>query len=138
MAAYVQAVNSALSGTSASLAEYVHMWPVIAGWKWFYGPQSALHIDCNGQLNSSSSFAEKGDVLTATLLNAPSVFSERFKPYFVYSDDQSEYQTVRGNIVHTWTVHHPKRRGDPSFQEESSYTLDQRDEKIYAAFTNHK
>ncbi len=87
---------------SISSTECVDIWPIVAARKWFYGPQSALHLHCDEGSRSSTNLAEALDVIKATLLNPPETFSERFERCFVRPGPASPYVTVQGCILHTW------------------------------------
>ncbi len=126
---------------SLSSEECVDIWPVIAAREWFYGPQTALHLQTEEDVPISHSFAEKGDAVTIALLHAPAASPERFQRFFGIDDTSLEYKTVRGTVVHCWTVHHPSRRGQPSFAVDCAAEMSCRDRQIvdklsFASYTS--
>ncbi len=93
---------------SLSAGSCVDLWPLVASREWFYGPQTSISVDfCStpGELR----IAEAGDTIDISVLGGTVLDST------IPFQMQHEPSTLRGKVLHIWTVHHSCRRDDPQF-----------------------
>ncbi len=113
-----------------SLSNCVDIWPAIASREWFYGPRSALHLDADCSVDFSHSFAEVGDSLNVFFLNSCDDFPENLARCFGSAKRTDGRKALQGKLVHSWTVHHDRRRGQPQFVQQESTHLTNRDREL--------
>ncbi len=107
------------NGTTSSAC--MGTWLIFAARERFYGPKSAMYLDKTASATERSVIAEVGDIVHVYLVQMLSLNELLVRCVSIESDAASGPILLRGNISHTWNVHHKTRHGEESFKEHYSY-----------------